>query len=77
MTRCAGAQRLDDLGIRPHFFCGFAHRGKVHHQRYTGHVLQQHAGDNDGHFFIAFATGFPAGKVLEVGFGDFFAVEVA
>ena len=59
-----GAQRLDDLGVLAPALRGVAHRGEIDDERDAGHVLEQHAGNDERHLFVRLAVGFQPASVF-------------
>src|SRR5450830_1313513 len=70
-------QRFDFLGVDAHFCSHVTHGGQVGQQWYAGEVLQHDARDYERDLVGALGGRAPARQLLDVFFGDFFAVAVA
>ena len=69
-------ERVDALRITPQLHEGVAHRGKIHHRRHAGEVLQEHARGREGDLGVGVGRGVPAGERFDVGARDVDAVFV-
>src|SRR5471032_871063 len=70
-------QRLDLFRVDAHLVGHVAHRGQVGQQRHAGEVLQHDARHYERDLVGAIAGRRPAGQLLDVFFGDLFAVAIA
>src|SRR5450830_427141 len=70
-------QWLDLLGVDTHFCSHVTHGGQVGQQWYAGEVLQHDARDYERDLVGALGGRAPVRQLLDVFFGDFFAVAVA
>jgi radical SAM superfamily enzyme YgiQ (UPF0313 family) len=65
-------ERVDALGIAPHFYERFAHRGQIHDRRDASEILQQDAGRHERNLFFR-----SAGPPLRQGLNIFCVDEAA
>src|SRR5471032_964872 len=69
-------QRFDFLGVDAHLVGDVAHCGQVSQQWHTGEVLQHDARHYERNLVGTVAGRCPVGQLLDVFFGDFFAIAV-